>query len=380
VFFINETSSPNGTLTYFVNPYIDRSAYSVPYSTSVGLCNGSIAGWDGNLTLDNSYAAVKSKYGDTHFTGTHDGSANAAALADSTAAWTTNSFAPSTGVPGATVYNVTDGSKCPITSNTGTGVTCTLTGGTGNNWDAGDTYRITDGYPCRDQLGRVYDDPQWDVSPLGAYAQELRPMYVWGNSEDGAAKDSVVPTAGSATKIISNRDYYTQQSASCTAGGACTSGVGSGSAKPTSCTVGTGFYDTDDSTLYTCTDDDPVTWTAKWTAATCPHPLADAADAYDCDSTIAGTGGYWLETALNPFYNVTLSIADNQGGTLSFNGVEAVESGGDSTAYTATPFNGWKFTGWSGTCGCTGTGTCAATNVTAACTVIATFESVKLLN
>jgi hypothetical protein len=69
-------------------------------------------------------------------TGTHDGAGNAAALTDSTAAFTTNEFV------GLVISNTTDGSTGLITANTATTVTATLSGGTDDDWDASDAYSI----------------------------------------------------------------------------------------------------------------------------------------------------------------------------------------------------------------------------------------------
>lgn len=68
--------------------------------------------------------------------GFHTGSGNAATLTDSTAAYTTNALINSR------ISNDTDGSACTITANTATTVTCTLTGGTQNDWDVDDAYTI----------------------------------------------------------------------------------------------------------------------------------------------------------------------------------------------------------------------------------------------
>lgn len=68
--------------------------------------------------------------------GTHDGSANAATLTDSGESWQTNQFI------GGIIINQTDGSSGVITANTATTITATLSGGTDNDWDVGDTYKI----------------------------------------------------------------------------------------------------------------------------------------------------------------------------------------------------------------------------------------------
>lgn len=67
--------------------------------------------------------------------GWHDGADNASALTDSQAgSWYY-------GLVGATVRNLTDGSSGTITAVGGT-ITATLSGGTDNDWDSGDEYRI----------------------------------------------------------------------------------------------------------------------------------------------------------------------------------------------------------------------------------------------
>lgn len=71
--------------------------------------------------------------------GTHTGADNASVLTDSSKSFTTNEFV------GNTIRNVTDGSSATITANTATTVTGTLSGGTDNDYDAGDEYIITSG-------------------------------------------------------------------------------------------------------------------------------------------------------------------------------------------------------------------------------------------
>ncbi len=71
-------------------------------------------------------------------TGTSTGSANASALTDSAAGFLAGGVRP-----GDTVANGTDGSSCTITGVTATTVTCTLSGGTENDWDASDAYSFT---------------------------------------------------------------------------------------------------------------------------------------------------------------------------------------------------------------------------------------------
>ena len=71
--------------------------------------------------------------------GTHDGSSDVATLSDSGESFTTNAYV------GMTVYNITDGSSCTVTANDGTTMTCTLTGGSENDWDASDSWQVGPG-------------------------------------------------------------------------------------------------------------------------------------------------------------------------------------------------------------------------------------------
>lgn len=72
-------------------------------------------------------------------TGTHTGSNNAATLTYSSGTWTTNALV------GLLIENTTDGSTGTITANTATTVTATLSGGTDNDWDTGDAFKIYTG-------------------------------------------------------------------------------------------------------------------------------------------------------------------------------------------------------------------------------------------
>lgn len=368
--FFNNSLHRAGSGLSDIYIYTPRADYSSLYLD--GECRGQ-NDWDGNTTIDATQSVLTTYYGSTHFSGTHSGENNAAILTDSTAAWTSSRLAPSTTSAGTTVYNVTDGSKCLVTANDGTTVTCTLAGGTDNDWDTGDSYRISDGYPCRDQHGySLYDTDLFDNNPITPNAaQELRPSYFWGNTRNDVAMNTIrTATAGSNKHILNNRDYFTAASASCTAGGACTSGVGSGSALPTSCTLNTAFWDTDEDALYRCTDPTGETkWTKYYEPATCPHALAGAGE---CSGV--GAGGYLLG-GTPPIYTATSSVVNAAGGTISSS--VSVESG-STAAFTYEVFNGWKFKAWAGTCGGSGTTTYTTNAITADCTVTAEFEEIKL--
>jgi len=71
------------------------------------------------------------------YIGTHTGDDAAAVLTDSTKNWKTNELVANPFLP-----NKTDGSSTTVTSNTSTTATGALSGGTGDEWDAGDEYII----------------------------------------------------------------------------------------------------------------------------------------------------------------------------------------------------------------------------------------------
>lgn len=109
------------------------------------------------------------------------------------------------------------------------------------------------GYPCRDQIGRGPDDPQWSVDttdgdPYGAYTQPLTPAYVWGNLQtDGSTELAVSIASGCESYIQASRDYYSSQ-------------------HPT------------------------------YTRYQCPHPLTGLSGT--CSSSIAGRDGYNLSSGI----------------------------------------------------------------------------------
>lgn len=124
------------------------------------------------------------------------------------------------------------------------------------------------GYPAAYQIGR---------GQSGA----LVPAYFFLNGTNAAGNCSDAANNGTVT---ANVDYYDAVGASCTAGGACTTGVGTGTTLPTTCTTGVGFWKTDaggdwdtthgganDGALYKCTSTN--TWTSYYTPYTYPHPL-----------------------------------------------------------------------------------------------------------
>ena len=108
-------------------------------------------------------------------TGTHNGSANAATLSDSTAAWTTDCF------KGWTLQNTTDGSSGVITANTATTITATLSGGSDNDWDVSDAYNILAPGRCDVGQNTIITD-KVNVSS----AQNIVGIYMLGLGAEGA--------------------------------------------------------------------------------------------------------------------------------------------------------------------------------------------------
>lgn len=92
-----------------------------------------------NLVTTGTITGLSATHILTNTKGTHDGDNDAATLSDSGESFTTNQFV------GMTLYNITDGSSCTVTANNGTTVTCTLAGGTDNNWDTNDVWQVGPG-------------------------------------------------------------------------------------------------------------------------------------------------------------------------------------------------------------------------------------------
>jgi hypothetical protein len=147
------------------------------------------------------------------------------------------------------------------------------------------------GYPCRDQIGTSTDASKWNANFTNpAPSQAFAPAYIWGNySGSSTIVPAVVTTPGTCDatettkmnqQIVENRNFFNG-----TDNFNGTSGIGTGAlnSRPATCTVGVGYWATDQGSwnqsgnggqgvLYQCTATN--TWTVYYTPYTYPHPLA----------------------------------------------------------------------------------------------------------
>lgn len=136
---------------------------------------------------------------------------------------------------GITAYNLTTGKRAIIYDN---GVSTVSTQPIEGGWNSGDEYLITDGYPCRDQIGRGKDSALFDLTDYADSTSEV--AYVWNNTVNGQNGET-----SAAFPILLGRDIVSEE-------------------RP------------------------------EYTPYTCPHPLADPDGEGSCDYAVAGTTGYSL--------------------------------------------------------------------------------------
>jgi len=182
------------------------------------------------------------------------------------------------------------------------------------------------GYPCRDQIGRDRDNPQWNHNPPGAYTQALTPAYIWLNKTESNAELSVDVINDSQNHIKPDRDYYAFNPAF---DGTAGMGCGLLAVRPATCTIGVGYWATDQScsdlsglvgashsgaiegALYKCSASN--TWTLHYQPYTYPHPLrGEGGLAVTTSSLPSGMLGQAYSQALqavggNPPYTWTLA-------------------------------------------------------------------------
>lgn len=121
--------SPNESISPITFTYMGVGCYFFEFDTEYNDEDGTAR------TFSLSHGIVMPTNGE-NARGAHTGSNNASILTDSTKSWATNEHV------GRYIYNLTDGSRALITANTTDTVTGTLAGGSDNDWDTTDVYRI----------------------------------------------------------------------------------------------------------------------------------------------------------------------------------------------------------------------------------------------
>lgn len=186
------------------------------------------------------------------------------------------------------------------------------------------------GWPCLDQIGWYF--PSSAANGSGAVYQ---PTYIWRNTftiggahvpfslTDSLSNPPTASDQWSTNYAVLNRDYYHDKDASCTGGGACTSGVGVGTTLPTSCTTntatnalaatrgggigGVAFWKTNEGdwnhsgsgeqgVLYKCIATD--TWAPYYTPYIYPHPLQEIQSSDAGTPLVIGRVIRWMEILL----------------------------------------------------------------------------------
>ncbi len=230
----------------------------------------------------------------------------------------------------------------------------------GSNWNGNSD--VNTGWPCIDQPGQGVGDllsgdfteagcPTCKVinvtngnaeydSPNAWPRQALEPVYEWRNTFTSAVSPRPNFTNYFPDMLLENRDYYLYDTSTCIAGGACPSNVGGGTTPPTTCTVGTAFWRTDQQKLYKCTSTN--TWTELYAPLTYPNPLRSctpdhlaftAQPSNAAVSAVLGTVSVSVEDSGN---NVCTSATDtitiaNKGGTCTGMTLGGTKSGAASS-------------------------------------------------
>lgn len=202
-------------------------------------------------------------------------------------------------------------------------------GGVRGGISLGEEQIPTEAYPSNHQIGR-------------GQSNALYPAYIWGNTSLTVSLNACECVDVDPDNVALNRDVYYPSS---------------GTSNPASCTVGQGFWRTDESKLYKCTETD--TWTEYYAPYTYPHPLQDPAPTqYALTLTITGTGSG--------------TVSSSPPGISSSSSTSGNFDDDTEVTLTATATSPNYFAGWSGA-GCSGTSTCVVT-MSEARAVTATFS------
>jgi hypothetical protein len=146
------------------------------------LTGGTNNNWDSGDVYEIDFSDGRAVTGVSRFTGTDDTSAAAATMTDSTASFTVDALI------GLYIFNLTDGSFGVITDNTATVVTATLTGGTNNNWDSGDEYKIVPCWAGSHQGSNNANNLTDDAPNFNAQLHELAGQTIYNITDGSSAK------------------------------------------------------------------------------------------------------------------------------------------------------------------------------------------------
>lgn len=189
-----------------------------------------------------------------------------------------------------------------------------------SDWDG----NTTNGWPCRDQIGRGPDSSLWTdtASPYSPAppSQPSLPTYFFVNTRGGSQVNpsianctAAIKANGSCADIVEDRDYYDYDAAF---NG--TSGTGRGviASRPATCTTGVAYQASDESDkIYKCTATN--TWTAYWSPAAYPHALAGGTG---CVASLSGSGVF-PDTIVAASYDNSFTLTNVGDATCTINSI-----------------------------------------------------------
>lgn len=188
----SQATETDGELSY--NPNTDTLTVK-----NIALASGGSISGIGAMAVNDTINGLTKSVSIGNCEGVHDGDANAATLADSGESLTVDAYI------GMTVYNITDGSSCTVTDNDATTITCTLAGGTDNDWDVDDVWQVG---PGPYQSGSVFY-----ISAATTIAHPATAGYVAEYFVNGAVVVKIDPHSDSMTINFSDDGVYTDPGA-----------------------------------------------------------------------------------------------------------------------------------------------------------------------
>jgi hypothetical protein len=215
-------------------------------------------------------------------------------ITDGSKSWTASQWINNPVGSPFSIHDVTTGDGSEIWASTSNQLSWIPWAGN-NNFHVGDQYQIRRATYCIDQSGRIGgsylsgDTPSPTNTSGGWVNQSLDPVYQAGDTSDGTGLPSGGAVGGGTTRrFLANRDYYAQVSLSAQTSptspfnGTVGTGYGTLANMPSTCTVGVGYWATDQGNwntsqnggqgqLFVCTATN--TWRLYYTPYAYPHPL-----------------------------------------------------------------------------------------------------------